>query len=118
VRAVPPERADARRRGPSSATWADDGAAVTSSSRFRPNASARQPQPGCLRYSFAATLADPDRFVLVREWGNKVAMDAQYGSQAFANLQFPLDGLLARPGAMTVYSITGSARRMDPRDGD
>jgi quinol monooxygenase YgiN len=87
-------------------------AAATSSSRSRPTPSARQPQPGCPSYSFAATLADPDRFVLVREWRNKVAMDAQSGSQAFANLPFSLDGLLARPGAMTVYSITGSARRV------
>ena len=34
-------------------------------------------QPGCLRYSFAATLADLDRFVLVSEWRDTAAMDAR-----------------------------------------
>jgi len=80
-------------------------------------------QPGCLRYSFAATLADPDRFVLVSEWRDTAAMDAHYGSRAFAAFQFSLDGLLARPSDMTVYSVSGSARPvasrpMDPRDAD
>ena len=80
-------------------------------------------QSGCIRYSFAATLADPDRFVLVSEWRDQAAMDAHYGSQAFANFQFSLDGLLARPSDMTVYSVSGSARPaasgpVDPRDAD
>jgi quinol monooxygenase YgiN len=80
-------------------------------------------QPGCVRYSFAAALADPDRFVLVSEWHDQAAMDAHYASPAFANFQFSLDGLLARPSEMTVYSVSGSARPvasgpMDPRDAD
>ena len=80
-------------------------------------------QPGCIRYSFATTLADPDRFVLVGEWRDQAAMDVHYGSRAFANFQFSLDGLLARPSEMTVYSVSGSARPvasgpMDPRDAD
>src|SRR4051794_23470995 len=80
-------------------------------------------QPGCLRYSFAATLADPDRFVLVSEWRDQAAMDAHYRSQASAKFQISLDGLLARPSDMTVYPVTGSARPvasgpMDPRDAD
>ena len=80
-------------------------------------------QPGCLRYAFAATLADPDRFVLVSEWRDTAAMDAHYGSRAFAAFQFSLGGLLARPSDMTVYSVSGSARPvasrpMDPRDAD
>ena len=80
-------------------------------------------RPGCIRYAFAATLADPDVFVLVSEWRDQAAMDAHYGSQAFANFQLSLDGLLARPSEMTVYSVSGSARPvasgpMDPRDAD
>lgn len=80
-------------------------------------------QPGCLRYSFAATLADPDHFVLLGEWRDQAAMDAHYGSQSFADFQFSLDGLLARPSEMTVYSVNASARpvasgAMDPRDAD
>jgi hypothetical protein len=50
-------------------------------------------------------------------------MDAHYGSQAFANFQFSLDGPRARPSDVTLYSIGGSARRaasgpMDRRDAD
>src|SRR5256885_8287869 len=80
-------------------------------------------QPGCLRYSFAATLEDPDRFVLVSEWHDRAAMDAHYGSRAFAAFQFALDGLLARPSEMTVHAVSASARPvasgpMDPRYAD
>src|SRR5436309_14070852 len=80
-------------------------------------------QSGCIRYSFAATLADPDCFVLVSEWRDQAAMDAHHDSRGFASFQFALDGLLARPSEMTVYSVTRSARPlssgpMDPRDAD
>jgi quinol monooxygenase YgiN len=34
--------------------------------------------PGCRRYIFAATLADPSRFVLVSEWESQEALDAHY----------------------------------------
>jgi quinol monooxygenase YgiN len=80
-------------------------------------------QPGCVRYCFAATVADPDRFVLLSEWSDRAAMDAHYGSEGFARFRFSLDGLLARPSQMTVYDVSGSARPvasgpMDPRDAD
>jgi len=80
-------------------------------------------QSGCRRYAFAASLSDPDRFVLVSEWDSQEALDAHYGSEEFAAFQFALDGLLARPSEMTVYSIDGSVRPvntrpMDPRDSD
>jgi quinol monooxygenase YgiN len=80
-------------------------------------------EPGCRRYTFAATLADPDRFVLVSEWESTEALDAHYASRAFADFQFGLDGLLARPSEMTVYSVSGAVRPlnpspMDPRDAD
>jgi quinol monooxygenase YgiN len=80
-------------------------------------------QPGCRRYSFAATLADPDRFLLVSEWESLQALDAHYGSELFAGFQQDLHGLLARPSEMTVYEVGGrvrpvSSRPMDPRDAD
>jgi quinol monooxygenase YgiN len=80
-------------------------------------------EPGCRRYSFAATLADPDQFVLVSEWESQAALDAHFASQAFANFQFGLDGLLARRSEMTVYAVSGAVRPidaapMDPRDAD
>src|SRR2546426_12762242 len=80
-------------------------------------------QPGCVRYSFAATIAEPDHFVLISEWRDQAALDAHYASPGFANFQLSLNGLLARPSEMTVYSVSGSARPlaagpMDPRDAD
>jgi quinol monooxygenase YgiN len=79
--------------------------------------------PGCVRYSFAETIAEPDHFVLVSEWQDQAALDAHYGSAGFASFQFALNGLLARPSEMTVYSVSGAARPvavgpMDPRDAD
>jgi quinol monooxygenase YgiN len=80
-------------------------------------------EPGCRRYTFAATLADPSRFVLVSEWDSEDALDAHYRSQEFTEFQLGLDGLLARPSELTVYSGEGAVRPlntrpMDPRDAD
>ena len=80
-------------------------------------------EPGCQRFTFAASLADPDRFVLVSEWNNQAALDEHYGSQAFAEFQFELHGLLGRPSELTVYAPAGAVRPldtrpMDPRDAD
>jgi quinol monooxygenase YgiN len=80
-------------------------------------------RPGCLRYAFAATIADPDHFVLLSEWSDEAALASHYASEAFADYQFALNGLLARPSEMTVYSASGAARPMpsgplDPRDAD
>jgi quinol monooxygenase YgiN len=79
--------------------------------------------PGCVRYSFAATVADPDHFLLVSEWRDQAALDAHYASTGFANFQFSLEGVLARPSEMTVYSVSGSvrplsSRPLDPRAAD
>jgi quinol monooxygenase YgiN len=80
-------------------------------------------EPGCRRYAFAALLADPSRFVLVSEWDGEEALDAHYHSEEFADFQFELDGLLARPSELTVYSGETAVRPlntrpMDPRDAD
>ena len=80
-------------------------------------------QPGCVRYAFAATIAEPDHFVLISEWRDQAALDAHYASPGFATFQFSLNGLLARPSEMTVHSVSGSVRPlasgpMDPRDAD
>jgi quinol monooxygenase YgiN len=79
--------------------------------------------PGCRRYAFAATITDPDHVLLFSEWDSQEALDRHYRSEAFANFQFGLDGLLARPSEMTVHTISESVhpvstRPMDPRDAD
>ena len=79
--------------------------------------------PGCRRYTFAATLADPDRFLLISEWDSQEALDAHYRSQTFARFQFDLHGLLAQQSDMTIYAVSEhvrpvNTRPMDPRDAD
>jgi quinol monooxygenase YgiN len=78
---------------------------------------------GCRRYVFATTLADPSRFVLVSEWDSRESLDDHYNSEGFANFQLDLDGLLAGPSQLTVYSVEEavrplSSRPIDPRDAD
>jgi quinol monooxygenase YgiN len=80
-------------------------------------------RPGCRRYEFAATLSEPDRFVLVSEWEDEAALEAHYASAEFASFQFALQGLLARPSEMKIYTVTTTTRPvasgpMDPRDAD
>ena len=80
-------------------------------------------EPGCRRYTFAATLADPSRFLLVSEWDGQEALDAHYRSEEFVDFQLGLEGLLARPSELTVFSGEGAirplnTRPMDPRDAD
>jgi quinol monooxygenase YgiN len=80
-------------------------------------------ESGCRRYVSAATLGDPDRFLVVSEWETQEALDAHYRSEAFADFQLGLDGLLARPSESTVHSVQASVRPldtrpMDPRDAD
>jgi quinol monooxygenase YgiN len=80
-------------------------------------------RPGCLRYVFAARVADRDHYVLISDWRDQAAMDAHYASPEFAGFQASLHGLLARPSEMVVYELEGAARPvasgpMDPRDAD
>jgi len=79
--------------------------------------------PGCARYTFAATLADADHYVLVSEWDDQAALDAHYGSQAFTDFQFALHDLLTQPSQLTLYASENvlrpiSSAPMDPRDAD
>lgn len=80
-------------------------------------------QPGCRRYTAAATVTDQVRFVLVSVWESQDALDAHYRSRLFTDFQFGLQGLLARPSDLTIYSVDGEMRPvdtspMDPRDAD
>ena len=80
-------------------------------------------QPGARRYAFAARLDAPDQLVLVSEWDSYEAMASYHRSEEFARYQFELDGLLARPSEMTIYSVSEIVRPvpsgpLDPRDAD
>jgi quinol monooxygenase YgiN len=77
--------------------------------------------PGARRYTFAARIDAPDEFVLVSEWESYDAMAAYHRSDSFATYQLDLQGLLARPSEMTIYSVAGTVHPVpsgppDPRD--
>jgi quinol monooxygenase YgiN len=78
---------------------------------------------GCLRYTVAATLSDPDHYVVVSEWRDQAAVDAHYSSASFTTFQQSLDGLLSQLSEMTMYDVNEALRPlpsgpMDPRDAD
>jgi len=78
----------------------------------------RHPRPADLnqpRYVFAATLVDPGRSVLVSEWETQESPDEHYNSESFPEFQFDLEGLLARPSLLTVYSAEESVRPLSSR---
>jgi quinol monooxygenase YgiN len=80
-------------------------------------------QDGCLRYTVATSLADPDHYVVVEEWRDEAALEAHYSSVAFKDFQFTLYGLLARPSEAIINATEGVRRPvtsgpMDPRDAD
>ena len=61
--------------------------------------------------------------MLFSEWESQEALDPHYGTDAFTDFQLSLDGLLARPSELTVYSLEGAVRPtdtrpMDPRNAD
>ena len=80
-------------------------------------------QEGCVRYTVAADLTDPDHYVVVEEWRNDALLHAHYSSASFERFRFALHGLLARPSEAKIHLI-GETRRpvasgpMDPRDAD
>ena len=49
-------------------------------------------------------MTDPAQFVFLSEWESQDALDAHYRSRLFADFQFDLQGLLARPSELTIYS--------------
>src|SRR3954471_13444801 len=75
-------------------------------------------KPGCRRYTFAARLADPDRFVLGSEWDSQEALDPHYPSKNSARFQLDLHGLLAQPSDMTIYAVADRLRPVNTRPMD
>jgi quinol monooxygenase YgiN len=62
-------------------------------------------EPGCEAYSFAEVVGDAAHFVTVQRWHDQGALDAHYGSAAFADYQERITPLLARSSELRVYSV-------------
>lgn len=78
---------------------------------------------GCVRYTVAASIADPDRYVVVEEWRDEAALEAHYASPEFQRFQFALHGLVVRSSEATIHTVEATLRPVesgpiDPRDAD
>jgi quinol monooxygenase YgiN len=78
---------------------------------------------GCLRYTVAVSMADPDHYVVTEHWRDEAALEAHYASPEFKRFQFELHDLLVRSSEATVYTVEGTLRPVasgpiDPRDAD
>jgi quinol monooxygenase YgiN len=88
----------------------------------RTSAAARG-EPGCRAYDFAATLDDPDTFLIVEEWDDQAALATHFAGPAYAVYQQRVFGLLARPSDVAVHDVAATtlpqpSQPMDPREAD
>ena len=70
-------------------------------------------QPGCLSYTFAETLDDPGRFVIVQQWRDQKALDGHYRSQAFADYQAGIADRLVRTSELRLHVVQESLLPID-----
>jgi quinol monooxygenase YgiN len=70
-------------------------------------------QPGCLSYTFAETLDDPGRFVIVQQWRDQEALDGHYRSQAFADYQAGIAHRLVSTSELRLYVVQESLLPVD-----
>ena len=78
---------------------------------------------GCLRFTFARTLDDPDVLLLVQEWSDEAALERHFRSPAHAGYRRDVEGLLARPSQVRIHRIAQTVQptpstEMDPRRAD
>jgi quinol monooxygenase YgiN len=59
--------------------------------------------PSCVSFVFAEVVAEPGHFLLVEQWRSRAALDAHYQSDAFADYQAAIRGLVVRDSEIQVY---------------
>jgi quinol monooxygenase YgiN len=70
-------------------------------------AAASRGDAGCLSYSFAQDVEDPDRFVSVETWEDKASLDAHFVQPHLAELFGLLGDALAGPADIKTYETPG-----------
>lgn len=68
-------------------------------------AAATQQEPGCLRYDFHASLADPNLFLVFEEWETAVALAAHGQTPHMAVFRQKLPQLTAGRGWIKRYEV-------------
>ena len=70
-------------------------------------AAASRGDAGCLSYSFAQDVEDPDRFLSVETWEDKASLDAHFTQPHLAELFGVLGDALAGPADIKTYETSG-----------
>jgi quinol monooxygenase YgiN len=60
---------------------------------------------GCLAYSFAADLEDPDRILSIEVWADRAALDEHMGHPHTAEFLRVAPGLVAGEPVMSFYEV-------------
>lgn len=72
-------------------------------------AAATQQEPGCIRYDFHASLADPNLFLIFEEWETAEALAAHFQTPHMAVFRQKLPRLTAGRGWIKRYEIAAVA---------
>ena len=70
-------------------------------------AAASRNDAGCLSYSFAQDVEDPDRFLSVETWEDKASLDAHFTQPHLAELFGVIGDALAGPADIKTYETAG-----------
>ena len=65
-------------------------------------------EPGCVRYRFAAALAEPNTLVLIEEWESEEALRDHFTTAHMAEFNRALPELVARAPIVTRYDVTSA----------
>jgi quinol monooxygenase YgiN len=68
-------------------------------------AAATRKDHGCLAYSFAADVENPDRVLSIEIWADRSALDAHLGHEHTAEFMSVAPGLVAGEPAMAFYDV-------------
>jgi quinol monooxygenase YgiN len=62
-------------------------------------------EPGCLRYGFYRSVADPNELIAVEEWESAGALQTHFGAHTVQRFVTELGALVARPPEVQIHAI-------------
>jgi quinol monooxygenase YgiN len=62
-------------------------------------------EPGCLRYGFFRSVADPNELIAVEEWESAEALQTHFGAPTVQRFSSELGGLISQPPEVQIHGI-------------
>ena len=62
-------------------------------------------EPGCLRYGFFRSVADPNELIAVEEWESADALRTHFGAHTVQRFTSELGALISRPPEVKIHAI-------------